>query len=61
MNYKNFNITAQVYETTDKSKQTLLINQEINTNDKESAIIKFTNYYLLPDYKLIKILSVEEF
>jgi hypothetical protein len=58
---KHFNITAQVYKTMDSNKQTLLINQEVHSSDKNKAISRFTDYYLPPHYQLVKIFSVEEF
>lgn len=57
---KTFNITAQVYESKDKSKQTILLNKEIHSTSKELAVEKFQNYFLVPHYNLIKIYSVEE-
>ena len=57
---RTFNITAQVYETNDSYKQTLIFNQEVHETSKEHAINKFKNYHLVPHYQLIKIYSVEE-
>lgn len=56
---KTFNITAQVYKRSDLYKQTLLINDTVNSSSKESAIVHF--YDTIDDeYNLVKIYSVEE-
>lgn len=55
---KTFNITAQVYNSSDLNKQTLLINDIISASSKEKAIVDF--YDLWPDYEIVQIYSVEE-
>jgi hypothetical protein len=55
---KTFNITAQVYDKQDNYKQTILINDVITANSKESAITEF--YDSLLTYNILKIYSVEE-
>ena len=56
---KTFNITAQVYKRNDLDKQTLLINDTVDSSSKESAIVHF--YDAIDDeYNLVKIYSVEE-
>lgn len=57
---KTFNITAQVYESNDPTKQTILLNEEVNSNSESEARSKFENYHIVPHYKLVKIYSVEE-
>jgi|688.fasta_scaffold491163_2 hypothetical protein len=55
---KEFNITAQVYSTTDQYKQTLLVNNVIKALSKNSAIAEF--YSQNPEYQIIRIYSAEE-
>jgi hypothetical protein len=57
---KTFNITAQVYETNDLTKQTILFNQLVHSDSVTNAKSKFEDYHLSPHYKLVKIYSVEE-
>lgn len=57
---KAFNVTAQVYETRDIYKQTILLNREVYSVSAEGAKSKFEHYHLPPHYTLIKIYSVEE-
>lgn len=57
-NIKSFNVTAQVYETDDKYKQTLLVNQVIKSSSENDAINEF--YGQNPEYEIVKIYSVEE-
>lgn len=57
---KTFNITAQVYESNDHTKQTILLNQEVHSNSENEARSKFENYHMVPHYKLVKIYSIEE-
>lgn len=57
---KQFNITAQVYETSDPTKQTILLNEEVQSICENEARLKFENYHIVPHYKLVKIYSVEE-
>lgn len=58
---RKFNITAQVYESNDASKQTILLNKEVDSISEEQAREKFENYHLNPHYILVKIYSIEEF
>lgn len=58
--FKVFNITAQVYETNDPSKQTILLNKEVCSESVEGAKSKFEHYHLIPHYTLVKIYSAEE-
>ena len=58
--FRVFNITAQVYETKDPSKQTILLNKEVYSKSVEDAKSKFEHYYLVPHYTLVKIYSAEE-
>ena len=58
---KTFNITAQVYESNDSSKQTILLNQEVHSLSEKDAREKFEHYHLSPHYVLVKIYSIEEF
>jgi len=55
-----YNITAQVYELHDTSKQHLLINQVIDANSKEEASFKFKDNHRIK-FQVVKIHSVEEF
>lgn len=55
---KTFNVTAQVYESNDTTKQTLLINREVNCLSETQAKNEFENNHLFPDYKLVRIYSV---
>lgn len=59
MEIKKFNVTAQVYETKDPGKQTILMNEIIESSSKNVAIVKF---YDLVDtkYSVVKVYSVEE-
>lgn len=57
---KQFNITAQVYELHDTSKQHLLINQVVDGTSEEDAIFQFKDQYRIK-FQVIKIHSVEEF
>ena len=57
---KQFNITAQVYELHDTSKQHLLINQVIDGTSEEDAIFQFKDQYRIK-FQVVKIHSVEEF
>lgn len=58
---KTFNITAQIYNNCDKYKQTLLMNEIIESNNKESAKDLFKLNLIERNEILVKILSVEEF
>lgn len=55
-----YNITAQVYELYDTSKQNLLINQVIDAVSKDDAILKFKDQYRI-QFQVVKIHSVEPF
>jgi hypothetical protein len=55
-----YNITAQVYELHDASKQHLLINQVIDADSEEDAIFQFKNQYRIK-FQVVKIHSVEQF
>ena len=57
---KTFNVTAQVYETRDHNKQTILLNREVYSESEEGAKSRFEHYHLPPHYTLVKIYSVEE-
>ena len=55
-----YNVTAQVYDLHDKSKQNLLINQVIDAVSKDDAILKFQDQYRI-QFQVVKIHSVERF
>ena len=55
-----YNITAQVYELHDTSKQHLLINQVIDALSKEDAVFQFQDQYRIK-FQIVKIHSVESF
>ena len=55
---KTFNITAQAYKTTDKNKQTILMNDMVQAYNLDSAKLQF--YGNFPEYEIIKIYSIEE-
>ena len=57
---KHYNITAQVYELHDTSKQHLLINQVINGTSEEDAIFQFKDQYRIK-FQVVKIHSIEQF
>lgn len=57
---KTFNITAQIYELQDLSKQTILMNELIDSFYKESAIDLFKLNLIEKNSVLVKILSAEE-
>ena len=57
---KLFNITAQIYESKDPSKQSILMNELIQSSHKESAIDLFKLNLIEQSSVLVKILSVEE-
>jgi hypothetical protein len=54
-----YNITAQVYESSDTTKQTLLINQVIDAYSPEEASDNFKGQNAT-EFKVIKIYSVEK-
>jgi hypothetical protein len=56
---KQFNVTAQIYNKLDKTKQTILMNEIIDASSKEKAIATFHD--LVDDeYHIVKIYSIEE-
>lgn len=55
-----YNITAQVYELHDTSKQHLLINQVIDASSEEDAVYQFKDQYCIK-FQVVKIHSVEQF
>jgi len=56
---KTFNITAQIYSESDKTKQTLLINEIVDSNSEEYAIQQFKELCNKSKTKIVKIYSVE--
>jgi hypothetical protein len=57
---KMYNITAQVYELHDTSKQHLLINQVVDASSKEDAIFQFEDQNRIK-FQVVKVHSVESF
>lgn len=57
---KSFNVTAQVYKKDDPTKQTILINNVVLSDDAQYAIDIFKLNISTEDLVLVKILSVEE-
>jgi hypothetical protein len=57
---KQFNITAQIYESNDPFKQTILMNELIQSLYMESAIDLFKLNLIEQNAVLVKVLSVEE-
>lgn len=57
---KMFNITAQVYDLHDTSKQHLLINQVMDAASEEDAIFQFKDQHRIK-FQVVKIYSVEQF
>lgn len=57
---KLFNITAQVYHHHDENKQTILMNDLIESSHQESAIDLFKLNLIEREDILIKILSIEQ-
>jgi ribosomal protein L20A (L18A) len=55
-----YNITAQVYELYDSSKQHLLINQTIDAISEEDAVAQFKDNHRIK-FQVVKIHSVEQF
>ena len=55
-----YNITAQVYELHDTSKQHLLINQVVDASSKEDAIFQFEDQNRIK-FQVVKVHSVESF
>lgn len=57
---KTFNITAQIYEKTDKNKQTILMNEIIESSNSKSAEDFFKLSLIQRNDILVKILSIEQ-
>lgn len=57
---KLYNITAQVYQNNDLSKQHLLINQVYDGLSSDEALNNFKLHFPGIEYSIVKILSVEE-
>lgn len=57
---KTFNITAQVYENQDTTKQNLLVNQVVEGESSDQALTNFKIHFPSIQYSIVKILSVEE-
>lgn len=57
---KMYNVTAQVYDLHDTSKQHLLINQVIDAISEEDASFKFQDNHRIK-FQVVKIYSIEEF
>lgn len=55
-----YNVTAQVYDLHDTSKQHLLINQVIDATSEEDAIFRFKDQCRI-QFQVVKIHSVEQF
>lgn len=55
-----YNITAQVYDLHDTSKQHLLINQVIDGTSEDDAAIQFKDQYRIK-FQIVKIHSIEQF
>jgi hypothetical protein len=55
-----YNVTAQVYDLHDTSKQHLLINQVIDAASEEDAIFQFKDHHRIK-FQVVKIHSVEQF
>jgi len=53
-----YNITAQVYDLHDTSRQHLLINQVVDAISKEDAVFQFQDQYRI-QFQVVKIHSVE--
>jgi hypothetical protein len=55
-----YNVTAQVYDLHDTSKQHLLINQVMDATSEEDAIFQFKDQHRIK-FQVVKIHSVEQF
>jgi hypothetical protein len=55
-----YNVTAQVYDLHDTSRQHLLINQVIDTDSELDAIFQFKDQHRIK-FQVVKIHSVEQF
>lgn len=56
---KNFNITAQIYHKSDKDKQTILMNEIVESTNQQSAEDFFKLNLIERNDVLVQILSVE--
>ena len=57
---KMYNVTAQVYDLHDHSRQHLLINQVMDATSEEDAIFQFKDQHRIK-FQVVKIHSVEQF
>ena len=57
---KMYNVTAQVYDLHDHSKQHLLINQVMDAASEEDAIFQFKDQHRIK-FQVVKIHSIEQF
>lgn len=57
---KTFNITAQVYQNNDLSKQNLLICEFHKGSSSDEALSNFKLHFPVIEYSLVKVLSVQE-
>jgi hypothetical protein len=55
-----YSISAQVYNTFDDHKQTLLVNETISALSKEEAAHKYQYEHPNPNRKVVKIYSIEQ-
>jgi hypothetical protein len=55
-----YNVTAQVYELHDHSRQHFLINQVMDVASEEDAIFQFKDQHRIK-FQVVKIHSVEQF
>ena len=53
-----YNITAQVYDLHDTSRQNLLINQIVDATSQDDAIFRFKDQYRIK-FQVVKIYSAE--
>jgi hypothetical protein len=53
-----YNITAQVYELHDNSKQHLLINQVVDAKSEQDAVFQFKDQHRIK-FQVVKIYSAE--
>jgi hypothetical protein len=56
---KQYNITAQVYDLHDTSKQNLLINQVVDALSREDAVFQFEDQYRI-QFQIVKVHSIEQ-
>ena len=57
---KRYNVTAQVYDLHDTSKQHLLINQVVDATSEQDAVFQFKDHHRIK-FQVVKIYSVEQF